>query len=69
MNRTMSFQSELLDEREAARRLGLSVATMRRRRLLRLRPVWVKLGGRVLYRPQDLDAYIDSCVVRLPEVR
>ncbi len=59
----------LLDEKEAARRLGLSVATMRRRRLLRQPPVWVKLGGRVLYRQQDLDAYIESCVVHLPEGR
>ena len=59
----------LLDEKEAARRLGLSVASMRRRRLLRQPPVWVKLGGRVLYRPRDLDAYVESCVVRLQESR
>jgi hypothetical protein len=67
MNRTTSFQSELLDEHEAARRLGLSVATMRRRRLLRQPPVWAKLGGRVLYRAADLDAFVEASVVRLPD--
>ena len=52
----MITQTDLFDEREAARRLGLSVATMRRRRLLRRPPAWVKLGGRVLYRALELDA-------------
>ncbi len=60
---------ELRSEREAAKRLGLSVASMRRKRLLRQPPVWLKLGARVLYREEDLDAYIESCVVRLPEAR
>jgi hypothetical protein len=61
----MLTESVLFDEREAARRLGLSVATIRRRRLLRLPPAWVKLGGRVLYRPQDLVDFIDANVVEL----
>lgn len=59
--------TELLNEREAARRLGLSVATLRRRRLNLKPPVWVKLGGRVLYRGQDLESFIEANVVRLPE--
>ncbi len=59
--------AELCDEREAARRLGLSVATLRRRRLRRQPPVWAKLGSRVLYRKQDLESFIEANVVRLPD--
>jgi hypothetical protein len=61
----MNTQTDLFDEREAARRLGLSVATMRRRRLLRRPPAWVKLGGRVLYRALELDAFVEANVVQL----
>ena len=63
-----TFES-LIDEHEAARRLGLSVATMRRRRLLRQPPAWVKLGSRVLYRISDLDAFIERNVVQLPTAK
>lgn len=61
----------LLSERDAAQWLGLSVATMRRRRLLRQPPAWVKLGARVLYRKQDLESFINANVIHLPngEVR
>jgi hypothetical protein len=55
--------TELCDEREAARRLGLSVATLRRRRRLQQPPVWVKLGFRVLYRKQDLEFFIDANLI------
>jgi hypothetical protein len=65
----MSTEFELFDEREAARRLGLSVATMRRRRLLRLPPIWVKLGGRVLYRNRELEDFVEAHIVHLPDVR
>jgi hypothetical protein len=65
----MIFPTELFDEREAARRLGLSVATMRRRRLLRQPPAWVKLGGRVLYRSLELDAFVEANVVQLSDGR
>ena len=58
----------LLNDRQAARRLGLSVATLRRWRLFRQAPAWVKLGGRVLYRSEDLDAFVSANLVRLPEV-
>jgi hypothetical protein len=61
----MNSPTDLFDEHEAARRLGLSVSTMRRRRLLRQPPSWVKLGGRVLYRSVELDAFVDSNVVQL----
>lgn len=53
----------LMNERDAARRLGLSVATMRRRRLFRLPPTWAKLGGRVLYREEDLEEFVAASLV------
>ena len=53
----------LINERDAARRLGLSVATMRRRRLFRLPPTWAKLGGRVLYREEDLEEFVAANLV------
>lgn len=55
---------EILNEREAAVRLGLSVATLRRRRLLRQPPAWVKLGARCLYRAADLQAFVEANLVR-----
>ena len=59
--------TELCDEREAARRLGLSVATLRRRRRHQQPPVWVTLGFRIFYRTQDLESFIAANVVCLPE--
>jgi hypothetical protein len=56
---------ELLNEYQAARLLGLSVQTLRRRRLRRHPPVWVKLGSRVLYRKQDLERFVAANLVRL----
>jgi predicted DNA-binding transcriptional regulator AlpA len=61
----MSSENELFNEHEAAGRLGLSVATIRRRRLFRQPPAWVKLGSRVLYRNSDLEAFIEANVVDL----
>ena len=61
----MNTDTELFDEREAARRLGLSVATIRRRRLLRQPPAWIKLGGRVFYRARELDAFVDANLTQL----
>ncbi len=58
---------EMFPDIEAARRIGLSVATLRRRRLLRQPPAYVKLGGRVLYRARDLDAFVEANLV-LPEM-
>jgi len=54
----MDTAFELLNERDAARRLGLSVATMRRRRLFHQPPTWVKLGARVLYSVGSLDSFV-----------
>ena len=57
-------EKRLLDERESANRLGLSLATLRRRRARGLPPAWVCLGKRILYRAQDLDDLIEASLVR-----
>lgn len=48
----------LLNEHETADYLNVSVATMRRWRLLKQGPVFRKLGACVRYRPEDIEAFI-----------
>ena len=50
----------LVNEREAARRLSLRVATLRRWRWAGKPPHFVKIGGAVRYDPSDLDAFIKA---------
>ncbi len=50
--------SRLLDEHEAAELLHLSVACLRRRRLLRQQPVWIKMGRAVRYSPADIRVFV-----------
>ncbi len=52
----------LFNEHEVAAQLALSVATIRRWRLLRQGPKWLKLGSAVRYRPEDVQAYLDGRV-------
>jgi predicted DNA-binding transcriptional regulator AlpA len=58
VSRTMQ---SLLNEHDVARITGLSVASVRRRRLLRLGPKYYKLGAAVRYRPEDIAAWLESC--------
>lgn len=48
----------LLSEREASRRLGLSIRTLQKWRLQGNGPPFLKLGHAVRYDPTDLDAYL-----------
>ena len=50
----------LLNEYEVARMLGLSVASIRRYRLLKRGPKFVKLGACVRYKPEDVSAWVES---------
>jgi predicted DNA-binding transcriptional regulator AlpA len=52
---------DLLNENDVARMTGLSVASVRRWRLLRQGPRYVKIGAAVRYRPEDLAAWLESC--------
>jgi hypothetical protein len=50
----------LLTQREAAIALRLSERTLERSRVTGAGPPFVKAGRRVLYRPDDLEAWITS---------
>ena len=50
----------LLNEFDVARITGLSVASVRRWRLLRQGPKYLKLGSAVRYKPEDVSAWLES---------
>jgi len=47
-----------LNEQEVSKRLNISVATLRRWRLEKRGPMFVKVGSLVRYRPEDLDLWV-----------
>jgi excisionase family DNA binding protein len=47
-----------LNEQEVSKRLNLRVATLRRWRLEKRGPMFVKVGSLVRYRPEDLDSWV-----------
>jgi predicted DNA-binding transcriptional regulator AlpA len=49
---------------EAARLVGLSASTLAKLRLNGNGPAYCKLGRRVLYRPADLEAWLQSRITR-----
>jgi predicted DNA-binding transcriptional regulator AlpA len=49
----------LLNEHEVARITGLSVASVRRWRLLRQGPRYLKIGSAVRYKPEDITAWLE----------
>ncbi len=51
---------KLLNEHEVARITGLSVASVRRWRLLRTGPKYLKIGAAVRYKPDDITAWLES---------
>lgn len=53
-------KTSLLDAQEAADWTGLSMSTLAKLRLSGKGPAYVKLGRRVAYRPEDLDAWINA---------
>jgi len=50
----------VVDVREAARRLGLSASTLAKMRLYGTGPNYSKLGSRVVYRAEDLEAWVEA---------
>ena len=50
----------VLDAVAAADRLGLSASTLAKMRLYGTGPAYSNLGRRVLYRPEDLEAWISA---------
>lgn len=49
---------KLLNEHDVARVIGLSVASVRRGRLLRQGPRYLKIGSAVRYRSDDVSAWL-----------
>jgi hypothetical protein len=50
----------LMTEHEVSERLNVSVASLRRWRLLRRGPAFLKVGALVRYQPEDLEAWLAS---------
>jgi predicted DNA-binding transcriptional regulator AlpA len=50
----------LLNEHDVARITGMSVASVRRWRLLRQGPKYLKIGASVRYKPEDVSAWLAS---------
>ncbi|MCQ4159217.1 helix-turn-helix domain-containing protein [Roseomonas sp. GC11] len=46
-----------LDQHDLANRWGLSIRTLERWRYLNQGPAFLKLGGRILYRLEDVEAF------------
>lgn len=55
---------QVLCARDAARRLGLSPSTLAKMRLNGNGPTYCKLGRRVVYRPADLEQWLESRTAR-----
>jgi predicted DNA-binding transcriptional regulator AlpA len=71
MEAVHSGVESLLNEHDVARITGLSVASVRRWRLLRQGPKYLKIGSAVRYRAEDISAWIESrpCGGGLQEAR
>ncbi len=52
---------EMMNDHEVAAFLKMSVASVRRWRLFRTGPKFVKIGSAVRYRRQDVETWVDSC--------
>jgi predicted DNA-binding transcriptional regulator AlpA len=50
----------LMTDHDVARVIGMSVASLRRWRLLRQGPKYIKIGVAVRYKPEDLTAWLQS---------
>lgn len=51
------MSEQFLNQKQLARRWGLSPRTLERWRWLRQGPVYFKLGGKVAYRVTDIDEF------------
>lgn len=60
---TTSDSFRALNEKQAAEALGISVALIRKHRVKGVGCPYVKIGRRVVYRAQDVEAFMKSCTV------
>ena len=59
VSKSNAFEA-LLNEHDIARITGLSVASVRRWRLLKIGPRATKIGAAVRYKPEDVKLWLDS---------
>ncbi len=57
----------LLNEKEASKKLGMTVAALRRWRLEMRGPTFIRVGTRIRYREEDLESYVESNAQRIGE--
>lgn len=58
----MTGEADLMRVDEAARALRMGVSTLNRWRSQGKGPEYVKIGGRVFYRPSAIREFLESCV-------
>jgi len=51
---------DLLNEEQVAKRLSVSLASVRRWRLEKRGPIFRKVGALVRYRPEDVDTWLEA---------
>ena len=57
----------VFDEKNAARYMGVSLSTLRRRRAARREPAFIQLDRRILYRKSELDKTLDDNTINPQE--
>jgi len=55
------MDTSLLNEKQVAMKLGVSLACTRRWRVTGRGPRYLKLGASVRYRAEDVEAWLESC--------
>jgi predicted DNA-binding transcriptional regulator AlpA len=60
ISKLLSECDSLLDERDVSRITGISLASLRRWRLLNTGPRFIRAGALVKYSPEDLTAWLTS---------
>lgn len=64
MTMAISQVPTLLNEKQAAAFLGVSVKTLQSWRFLRKGPPYIKMGAAVRYQQAGLDQYVRGCCIR-----
>lgn len=54
-------QKKLLTPKETAELYGVSESTLAKRRMRGEAPAWIKVGGAVRYRHEDIEKYVNFC--------
>jgi hypothetical protein len=58
----MTSTDELKDPKQAAAHIRSTESTLANWRCAGRGPKYIKLGGKVLYRRTDLDAFLEACI-------